>query len=187
MGGYSHEGVAELLSSIRGGDNYAFDTLVQRYSPMLYTTINRLDLDERTDEAYSEACIGLYKAAKNFNLEQDKVTFGLYACVCVTRALYDFIRRSNRDNSHLADVDVEKIAVTYSIADAMAKREESEEFIRSAQSLLSDFEFCVFKEWLLGSKSSAIASMLGKSAKSVDNAKARIIRKLRDGLKPYTH
>ena len=186
MGEYNHEGVAELLSSIRGGDNYAFNTLVGRYSPMLYTTINRLDLDGRTDEAFSEACIGLYKAAKTFNTEQDKVTFGLYARVCVTRALYDFIRRSNRDETNLADVDVEKIAVTYSIADAMAKREEREEFIRSARNLLSDFEFSVFHGWLLGGKTSAIATSLGASAKSIDNAKARIIRKLRDGLRPHS-
>ena len=187
MGEYNHEGVSMLLSSIREGDNDAFNTLVQRYSPMLYATINRLDLDRFADEAFSEACIGLFKAAMTFNTEQDKVTFGLYARVCVTRALYDFIRRGNREESNFADVDVEKIAVTYSIADAMAKREEREEFIRSARNLLSDFEFSVFHGWLLGNKTSDIASTLGVSAKSVDNAKARIIRKLRDGLRPHSH
>ncbi len=185
MGEYEHERVNALLYGIREGDNYAFNTLVEQYSPMLRTTINRLGLDSHLDEAFSEACIGLFKAAKTFNTEQDKVTFGLYARVCVTRALYDLIRSIDRNASNYADVDVEKIAVTYSIADAMAKREERDEFIRSVRNLLSDFEFSVFHGWLLGNKTALIASMLGTSAKSVDNAKARIIRKLRDGLKPH--
>jgi DNA-directed RNA polymerase specialized sigma24 family protein len=48
-----------------------------------------------------------------------------------------------------------------------------------ARQVLSDYEYSVLLYHIQGYKTSAIAERLGKSSKSVDNAKARVFRRLR--------
>ncbi len=178
----TQENINALILAARGGDDFAFNTLLERYTPMIGAAIKRLSLEDDGAEAFSEGCVGLYKAARTFNTEQNEVTFGLYARICVVRCLTDFIRSRNKRVVAIVDKDVERLAVPSGISAAMEAREEREEFLRDARALLSEYEYSVFNYWLLGYKTADIALALCKTAKSVDNTKARIIRKLRDGL-----
>ena len=61
-------------------------------------------------------------------------------------------------------------------------REQTAYFLSVAKETLSEFEFDVYRYWMLGYKTSDIASLLGVTAKAVDNAKNRMWKKLRERL-----
>jgi DNA-binding CsgD family transcriptional regulator len=63
-------------------------------------------------------------------------------------------------------------------------REQTAYFLSVAKEVLSQFEFQVYRRWMIGYKTSEIASELGVSAKAVDNAKNRMWSKLRRRLFP---
>ena len=176
--------LTELIALVREGDDSAFEVLVNEYKPMIDSVIRRFSFDER--DAFSEACMGFYRAVTSYELGQSDVTFGLYAKICVERCLIDMQRREGRSTSHYVDskVDVEKIAVSSGVQAMLEHREQTAYFLSVAKSVLSDFEFDVYRHWMLGYKTSDIASMLGVSAKTVDNAKNRMWSKLRRHLSP---
>ena len=137
------------------------------------------------DEAFSEACIGFYRAVMSYDLEQSKVTFGLYAKICTERCVIDMLRREGRDVSSYIDdgIDVDSIAVSGGIQSMLENREQMAYFLSIAREELSDFEFEVYRLWMVGYKTADIVEMLSSNAKSVDNAKNRMLTKLRKRLK----
>ncbi len=174
--------LVSLLVSCKSGDNSAFSQLVYHYTPLIRTLLAKYGLDDA--EFYSDACMSLYRAAQSFDLDQSSVTFGLYAQICMSRRLSELACRDRREEERISDLDVDAIAVPGNIDARLVQKEESEGFRMQARALLSEYEYDIFIMWLEGNKTAQIASSLGKSAKSVDNAKARILKKLRDGLPP---
>ena len=176
--------LARLLTSVKCGDESAFEELVGMYKPMIDGLIRRFSLDER--DAFSEACMSFYRAASSYELGQSDVTFGLYAKICVERCLIDLQRREGKGASHYVDneVDVDKIAVSGGVQAMLEHREQTAYFLSVAKDALSEFEFDVYRHWMLGYKTSDIASALGVTAKAVDNAKNRMWSKLRERLSP---
>lgn len=174
--------IDSLITSARAGDESAFEALLESYKPMIDGLIRRFSLDER--DAYSEACMSFYRAVFSYELGQSDVTFGLYAKICVERCLIDMERRDGKVASHYVDgeVDVDKIAVSGGIQSMLEHREQTAYFLSVAKGALSDFEFEVYRYWMLGYKTSDIASLLGVTAKAVDNAKNRMWKKLRERL-----
>ena len=176
--------VAELLTLAKAKDESAFEQLVDMYRPMIDALIRSFSLD--AGDAFSEACMSFYRAVSSYELGQSDVTFGLYAKICVQRSLIDFQRREGKLASHYVDnnIDVEKIAVSDGIQAMLENREQTAYFLSVARDTLSDFEFDVYRHWMLGYKTSDIASILGITAKAVDNAKNRMWKKLRERLSP---
>ena len=170
-----------LILSCRMGDDNAFSELVSDYTPMLKSEISKLSLSY--DEHFSDACAALYKAALKFDLEQEGVTFGLYAEICVRRRLIDVMNKEKAvSNALCSDIDVDNIAVSDGIVSRLLYKEEHESFNARVRELLSEYEYSVFRLWLSGLKVSDIAVRLSQDAKSVENAKARILKKLRSGF-----
>lgn len=176
--------LAELLASAKGGDESAFEELVNLYKPMIESSIRRFSLDVR--DAFSEACMSFYRAVSSYELGQSNVTFGLYAKICVERCLIDIQRSEGKGALHYVDneVDVDRIAVSDGVQAMLEHREQTAHFLAVAKDTLSDFEFDVYRLWMLGYKTSDIASTLGLTAKAVDNAKNRMWKKLRERLSP---
>lgn len=181
MAKLSRDELVRLILSARSGDDDAFNRLIVEYTPLINSLLAKSALS--TSEYFNEACVGLYKAVCTYNVDQDGVTFGLYASILISRVLAD-ARRHADATDRISDLDVETIAVTDGTLDRLEREEESAAFRSEARALLSDYEYHVFLLMLRGYKSSAIAAHLGTTAKSVDNAKNRILKKLRDGLKP---
>ena len=173
----------ELISSAKVGDEMAFEELLNEYRAMIDGIIRRFSLDAR--DAFSEACMAFFRAVSSYDLEQSDVTFGLYAKICVERAIIDMQRREGKA-AHYVDneIDVEKIAVPGGVQSMLEHREQTAYFLSVAREELSDFEFDVYRHWMLGYKTSDIASLLGVTAKVVDNAKNRMWAKLRRRLSP---
>ena len=179
-----NDNVTTLIQSYRGGDESAFEQLVSMYRPMIDGVIKHFYLD--VDETFTEACLGFLKAVNTYKLGNNEVTFGLYAKICVERCLIDMLRKRGNDISTRIDVnvDVDDIAVSGGIQSMLEHREQSAYFMQLAREELSDFEFEVYRYWMLGYKTADIAGALGSTAKSVDNAKNRMLAKLKQRLNP---
>ena len=183
---YDKIDLASLIESCRGHDDGAFSELVRRYTPMLHKVIAGFeDACLSSEELFAEACIGLHYAAQKFDLIQTGVTFGLYARICVYNRIVDLIRRETRPRE-LAALDTDIASDDGRIDDGIVSRETADRLITAARDLLSDYEYRVLILHTQGYKTAQIAVALGRDAKSVDNAKNRLFRRLRaelDGLR----
>ena len=170
-----------LIKKCRDGDESAFSCLVELYAPLMNGIIEDYSMDR--DEHFSDACMALYRAALSYDIRKGDVTFGLYAKVCITNRLTDIYRsEKSRKNKLLADVDVDTIPVSDGTHDRLVKQEEREAFCCRAKEVLSDYEYRIMLLWMRGYSSCAVAKELDVSQKSVDNAKSRILKKLREAL-----
>ena len=175
--------IRSLLLRIREGDEGSFEELVAQYTPMVVSVIRRMGLDR--DEVYSDAMLALYRSSLSYDLDQEQVTFGLYARICVSRRLLDLSRQTKGRDRLDENFDVERISVDSGILTQLEREEERMLLRSSARRLLSEYEYSVFRLWLEGHGTADIARTVSADAKSVENAKARILKKLRDGLSKH--
>ena len=179
---YENTDICSLILRCRERDDLAFDELVHRYTPMMRKVILGFgSLPYEYGELFSEACVALHIAAGRYDIEQQEVTFGLYARICIRNRIVDLIRKSE-DDRYLSDQDVEQMAYESNVERRLEEREIFDNLLHSAKYLLSDYEYRVLLLHIQGYKTAAIASMLSRSAKSVDNAKARLFRRLREEI-----
>lgn len=175
--------IVDLISLVREGDNLAFAELIKRYTPLMNKEIGEsINSGLSVGELYAEACIGLHRAAMTYDSSKS-LTFGLYAKICIYRRLIDLRRVNTVPQS---DVDVEKLYVTPSIDSRLADAERFDTLMSRSRELLSDFEYQIFVLHVQGYRTARIAEMLSVSSKSVDNAKNRIFRKLREYFSDYS-
>ena len=174
--------ITELLMLCRGRDDAAFSELLERYTPMINKLVGAyFDSPYDVSEAFSEASLALHRAAISYDLEQNEVTFGLYAHVCIRNRLLDMLRASRREPD-FCDVDIDTLAVNGGIEERLIMRETVSAYREAAERLLSEYEYKIFLCVLKGLKTAEIAKLLGRDAKSVDNAKSRMWRILRQQL-----
>lgn len=191
MQGLEELDIKELILKVReasGADSdAAFSELIQRYMPMIKkVTSGFFGASFSADEMFCEASVAFYKATLSYNLERTDVTFGLYAKICVYRRLCDLVGKENGKEKLFSDLDVENIAVHSGIEAALVSRERMAAALSKARSMLSEYEYEVFILHLEGYGTAAIAERLGRDSKSVDNAKARIFKRLRDGSSGFS-
>ena len=181
MNEYENVEVGVLIAECREHNDSAFDELVRRYTPMMRKVISGFSASSFDfGELFSEACVALHSAVQSYNLEQSNVTFGLYARICVHHRLVDLLRA--RSAHKITSCDMESVSDDETIEAGIVKRETVEILISSAKSLLSDYEYRVLILHIQGYKTSAIAKLLSRTPKSVDNAKSRVFRRLRLAL-----
>ena len=178
MDKFSDMELSSLILLIRAGNSVAFSELVSRYTPMVNKVISGFDIPtSRFDEAVSEAHVALYRAASSYELSNGKVTFGLYARVCVYNKICDFVGKELRVDSRITELD--DVVVPTMIESKIVGREDLKRYLVIARGILSDYEFDVFRLYLNGYTTREIAATLSKTSKSVDNAKHRMMKCLR--------
>ena len=181
---YEDKEVNLLLSRCRERDDDAFSELLTRYSPMMKKLISSFTDDPtEQDELFSEASLTLHVASMRYDLNQDKVSFGLYARICIHNRLVDLHRAAENKPSIISDADVEQLDDGSSLESSIIARETVRDLLDNAKEELSDYEYRVLILHMQGYKTAAIAQRLSKNAKSVDNAKSRIFRRLREMLR----
>ena len=179
--------VSDLILMVRDGSDEAFSELIRRYLPMIKKVSSGFSGAKiRSDEAFCEASVAFYKAAKTYDIGNGDVTFGLYARICVYRRLCDLVGKEKGKEEFFSDLDVEKIYVQNGIETSLVYKESFRSALLFAKSLLSEFEYEVFVRHLEGYTTAQIAEALGKSEKSVDNAKARAVKRLRKERAEFT-
>lgn len=184
MKDYKDFGINDLILLAREHDEDAFSELVERYTPMINKVIGSFSCEApSSSELFSEACVGLHSAVRKYDLSQEKVTFGLYARVCAYNAVVDCIRRSAGSDFLFDDAGtIENLTDGASIENEIAAKESVEFLLKSAHKILSDYEYSVLMYHIRGYRTADIARRLSRPAKSVDNAKARIFKRLRDAF-----
>lgn len=177
--------IAELVSMVRV-DRFAdeaFAELLERYTPLLKKRIATYfgPAAREESEPMQEASIALHSAAMTYDSDKcDGVTFGLYASVCVSNRLKSLIRAKIRDSDKSDDfLSLEKLSSGVDLESSIVTRDVCDRVMKEAKELLSDFEYEVFRLGFERYTTRDIAKELGKSAKSIDNAKFRISKRLR--------
>ena len=184
----------ELIRRFRSGEKEIMDFILEKYKPMVRKKTKLLYLiGGENDDLIQEGMIGLFKAARDYNLEKDS-SFYHFADLCVSRQLATAMEASNRKkhsplNNYIsfsaeekeAGVSMEEI---FSVDEDSPERlfiekECLDEFNSKIQSNLSKMEHQVLKLYLAGNDYNQIAKIMGKSSKSIDNALQRIRQKVR--------
>lgn len=183
----SENEIRELIFQLQGGDESVYSDLLEIFNPLITASVAnfvRFLTDGYDDEDIKQdARLALYQAALSYDLHQIKVTFGLYAKICINNALTTKFKRAGKklpfNFCSLDELD-ESVGVTAEdISSALIDSETYIELDSKIKGCLSEYEYKVFCMYVEGFSRSEIASKLGKDEKSVSNAVQRVTEKLR--------
>lgn len=199
MHDYKHFTDEEIVNYCHQGEDAAIDYLLEKYKPLVRKKARTLYLiGGDNDDLIQEGMIALYKAIRAYDPERES-SFGGYATLCIEHQLYNVIKVANRlKNSPLntyvslyapmnSDTDSnsrETLADTLQPSelinpeDIVIDKENVTDIESAIEKRLSKFEQQVVSLYIDGSDYQQIASILGKSPKSIDNALQRIKKKL---------
>ena len=177
----ANDGILSLITLVHDGDDDAFSKLVSLYAPMLNKVISGFTNPSiRYDEAFSEACVALHRAAISYDVTRsDGITFGLYARICVYRRISDLAEKYARE-IHPVDLNVELISTDSGIEQRLVGRERMARYLKIAHRVLSAYEYSVFLLYIDGYSTAEISQKLDRDIKSIENAKTRMIKRLRE-------
>ncbi len=193
-----------LVERVKCGDDIAFGLLCERYSALVESTVKRflpslgvengIPMNESAadpDEVRQDVIMALYKAAGTYDAEGagKKVSFGLYAKICMNNAMITKVRKYKRVRKKL-----EKGAGVVS-TEKQHKRFETDttlegidldmlsDSLKNAVKSLSEYERRVFDLYIDGKSTGEIAAELNRTEKSVSNACYRVKTKIKGLLK----
>lgn len=181
--------VHELLYAVRNGDQDAFAVLFLRYRPLIDRAVNRFSAElhgeESREDMRQEAMAAFYDAIRSYRTDQENVEFGLYAKVCIGNRLVSHLRRELRQQGLLSldsATAEQALGADGDLLTMIIEEEEAQALSASIEKALSRYENDVFSLYMKGRSSAEIAEAMGKSTKSIDNAIARIRKKLKNLL-----
>lgn len=184
--------VERLLPMIRRGSNAAFLRLSELYAPLLEREVARYAASLPSadlDDLRQSASVSLYRAALAFHGDRG-VTFGLFAKICIVNGIADSLRYIRGKGTMLSMEDLDEREQPDgdepNPQSLLLDKEQVWETRRQIKAMLSPLEYEIFEMYISGFSYAEIASRIGKSQKSVDNALCRIKKKLRQNLKQPT-
>lgn len=181
------EALYRLLEAVRAGNQSAFARLVSQYDGLMrHRAAAFSSQPHEAEEAYQEACLALHRAAVRYRF-QDKVTFGLYAKICMDNALKTKYKRDSRKKAHanaekIDFVPFEEGRFFAYFSDPVIEEEKVEALLSLIRAELSAYERQVFDLYIQKLSSAEIAARLGRDEKSIQNAIGRLLKKLRKRL-----
>ncbi|MCI5733403.1 MAG: sigma-70 family RNA polymerase sigma factor [Tenericutes bacterium] len=187
----------ELLYLIEDSSEEANELIYKKYSDAISYYAKKyapLVSGKGIEEAdlYQEGMIGLHDALENFKHQKD-IKFSTFAFICIRRKIITALRNASRKKHSIlneslsldyktddyASIDNSLYVASESIEDLLISKEKSDVFKSYIKKDLSFFEQSVYELKLNGFSTDEIASMLGKSYKSVESALSRIRTKLK--------
>jgi len=180
----SQSPVQDLIRRVRTGDPAAFPALLSEYQALIGAAVARHGADLQPadrDDMRQVALLALYRAALNYDLTQSEVEFGLFARICVDNALISHLRRLCRPADEPLPEDLLGEGKDDPVVLLLAE-EAAAELRARIRAVLSPYENRVWDLYLTGHSAAAIAAILSKEPRSVENAVFRIRRKLRAAL-----
>lgn len=184
---YSEKETLRLVILAKEGDEASFAFLADKFKPLLDAAVAQYRaelLPQDVEELSQEALVAFHSAVKSYDPSYKNVSFGLYAKICVNKAIISALRaiwrRSQADLVPLDGVeDAFGDAGDIDPASELIERESAEELSRRISEHLSEYENRVWWLYFSGLSSAQIARVVGRSPKSVGNALCRIRQKLR--------
>ena len=164
----------------------AYSELISRYLPSIrrLARIYTKSSADR-DDLVSEGILGLMSAVRTFS-EGKGAGFSTYAGVCVNNRMMTALKKSAIISNREEPIeDISSSAGTIGASDRSSPekivldREALSEIFSEISGNLTGLERSVFDLYLMGASYADITKSLGINAKAVDNALARVRRKLR--------
>lgn len=185
----------EIIELIQKGQADATEYMLKKYYPLVKKSIRTLYLiGADTEDLSQEGMIGLFKAIQSFQPDNN-ASFYTFAKVCIDRQIYSAIKASNRKkhsplNSYISfysKINEDEMELIDNLEAGMDSnpeqivldRENTTSIEEILDEHLSKMEKQVLSLYLEGKSYSDIASELGKTSKSIDNA----IQRIRDKVK----
>ena len=187
---YNSFDVNALILKVREGDQQAFLELLDRYKPLLKSLVSKFESDDLTrsleEDLLQEATVVFYNAILTYDETQVDVEFGLYARICITNALVSQIRAINKRRVERSVELTSEVGLgeddSSNPMDEIVKQEALKELYSIIKNNLSDYEYVVWHNYMLGKTAKEIGMLVGNNEKSVTNAIYRIRKKLRQLL-----
>lgn len=188
----------QLIRKLREGETAITDYIMDKYKHLVRKKAKEMYLlGGENDDLIQEGMIGLFKAVRDYNLNQD-ASFHSFADLCISRQIYTAIKLSKRQkhmplNSYISIYEQGDEAADekqHPLIDTIRTEKnnnpeelflDKEYFIMMEKKLrnrLSDLENRVLYLHLKGESYQSIARLLDKSPKSIDNALQRIKNKV---------
>ncbi len=173
-----------LLWCAKNGDEKAFSELTEIYAPMLRAAVQqyRGEISEQDiEELQQEALLAFHRAVQKYDPLRGDIKFGLYAKVCVNKAMISALRRITRNRQRIEYIPMDDAPgdSAPSPADSVIEREDERSLRRLIDSNLSELERKVWWLYYSGAGADEIATATGKTKKSIENAIFRVRKKLR--------
>lgn len=186
----------EIVKIAQAGDEQAAEYLLYKYRGLVRTKVRSYFLmGAEKEDLLQIGMIGLWQAIVDYRPEKD-ISFISFARICIERHVITAIKTATRrkqtplntsvsleypsdDNDsewNLADVLVSDNTVDPE--ELVLKREDKARLEHMLRRMLSDFEYRVLTGYQVGKSYREIACELQCKTKSVDNALARIKRKI---------
>lgn len=176
------ERLTKIIIGVKEGDEVAFSELCDDFTPLMRSQVSKFfgNRNSEYDDRLQDAAMALYDAALSFDMSQEKVTFGLYAKICIRNRLVSIKRKEKKNEKKSASyMEIEKKELRENFKRASREKLEELEENEKLLSTLSSYEREVLLLYLNGHSYREIGLALKKSEKSVDNALYRIKSKLK--------
>lgn len=177
----------ELIVLSKLGDQNALTELMTKYKGLVKSVASHYFVaGADMEDIIQEGSLGLYKAIISFDPEKND-NFSAYASMIIKRQILNAVKSSNREknqtlNNSLSIGEQEGYDIP-SHAPSPEETYESKQNVRNIndemRDKLSAYEYSVYRLQLDGYKYDDIASILGVTPKSVDNAMSRIKSKIK--------
>ena len=182
----------KLAELAKQGDSDAFAQLFLSMVPLISSKAARLapQLHGERDDLIQEGAIGLMDAVAHYDAAAG-TPFQAYASVCIENRILSALRAQSRQKNlplnEAVPLDGLEIPIAAHSADpenVFFGRERLQSVMNAVRTRLSPLERKVLENYLGGRSYREIASRLGLTEKSVDNALQRIRRKLSRAVSP---
>ena len=191
----------QTISYFQSGNEDAIDFILNKYRTLVNSVARRYFLiGAEQEDLIQEGMIGLYKACVSFK-NNAKTRFKTFAYLCINRSIQSAIKLANKKNNILLNNAIslnkqsgislhnsQHITEDESVIflpspeltpeNKLIEEENYKERLQQIKNLLSNYEYEVLKQYLLGYRCDDIAQTLHKDYKSIDNAINRIKNKL---------
>ena len=185
----------EMVKMAQEGSSTAAEHLIAKYKELAKVKSTKYYIiGGDKEDVVQEGMIGIFKAIREFD-ESKEASFKTFAEICINRQIISAIRKANMQKHQILNESVSLSGEqntsegTASVEEIIGSEEDNPEtlmlmqeiveYLRSDNDkLFSPLEKKVLDKMLLGMKYKEIASELGKTDKSVDNAVQRIKKKI---------
>ncbi len=170
----------EVISLINNGKYENLQIIIDRYLPKIISTAKKYCSQSEIEDAVQEATIALYNAVKSF--DPQKSNFQSLANVCIKRSMIARLRKNNAQKAIPEEllIPIEEVEVLYaqSPESILIEKEDFKNLKENIKLELSNMEYVVLQLFLEGKSYSEISKQMQITEKSVDNALARIRKKI---------
>jgi RNA polymerase sporulation-specific sigma factor len=196
---YENDTDEELIIRAREGEQEIIEYLMDKYKNLVRNKAGKMFiLGADRDDLIQEGMIGLFKAVRDYDSGRD-ASFYTFAELCVSRQMYTALQASGRKkhsplNTYVSIYqghDEDEGAKLFeslenqkerSPEDILIDKENVARIEKIIEDELSPFERQVLELSMTGMGYLEIAKLLGKDAKSTDNARNRVKMKMRKAL-----